>query len=380
MKKRELITVDYILQLGLNKLRKSDHRDQLVQVAWLTDQLLEVIAENLSDENADRNSFRFKLETFRRAILESHANGVAGSTALSTLDLCRGQFKQIQTHREERDEHLAEIIQFLRKAFTSLTGDSRAFHEDLLGTIGRISELSDLNDTEELKSKFAKEANELSRMIAEKQKREQFQFSQVSEQISILHHKLKIAQAEAFLDGLTGMANRRNFDFTIQRWIIANEKSEDPFTMAIIDLDNFKQINDHYGHQIGDQVLIEIAMALGGKIRAKDYLARFGGEEFVILSAGMKLSESEKRFSEMLKHIEAMQCDCKTDQNETLTVSITASCGIAEYAFGEDPRNFISRAEEALSDAKQAGKNRVATKRRPLLGAFYEGRKRNSIA
>jgi diguanylate cyclase (GGDEF)-like protein len=372
--------VDYILQLGLNKLRKSDRRDPIVPIVWLIDQLLEVIAENLSGEDADRNSFRFKLETCRRAILESHGEDISGLTALSTLDLCRGQFKKLQTHRQERDEHLAEIIQFLRKSMSSLTGDSRAFHEDLLGTIGRISEHIDLKDMHELKSRVARETSELNQVITEKQKREQFQFSQFSEQISILQHKLKVAKAEAFLDGLTGIANRRNFDFTIERWLIAHEKSEDPFTLAIFGLDSLKQTNDNYGHQIGDQVLMEIAMELGRNVRAKDYLARFGGEEFVILSAGMKLMESEKRFSEMLKHIEKMQCDCKNAENETLAVFITTSCGIAEYVPGENTRDLIKRTEEALYEAKQAGKNRVATKRRPLLGAFYEGRRRNSIA
>jgi diguanylate cyclase (GGDEF)-like protein len=380
MGKGSRLIVDYILQLGLNKLRKSDLKDPNVQAVWLINQLLEVLTEILFDEGADGNSFHSQLEVFRRTILDSRGNEISGLTALNTLDLCRGQFKKSQARRHERDEHFAEIILFLRKALAGLTGDSRTYHEDLLGAAGRIRDLVNLKDIDELRSKVAAEVSDLNRAIVEKQKREQTQFAQLSEQVSVLQHKLEAAKAEASLDGLTGIANRRNFDFTIQRWVIAHEKSEEPFTVAIFDLDGFKQINDNYGHQVGDQVLVETAVELSRKIRSNDFLARYGGEEFVVLSAGMKLLESEKRFSEVLRQIESKRFDLKNPENESLAISLTASCGVAEYATGESPRDLIQRADEALYGAKRAGKNRVAVKRRPLLSAFYEGRKRNSIA
>ena len=74
-------------------------------------------------------------------------------------------------------------------------------------------------------------------------------------QVSALQRKLEAAKAEASIDGLTGIANRRNFDFTIQRWVLSHEKSEDPFAVAIFDIDNFKRLNDTLGHQAGDAVL-----------------------------------------------------------------------------------------------------------------------------
>ncbi len=372
--------MDYILQLGLNKLRKADPKNPIVQIDWLMDQLLELIAENLSDEDMGSSSFRSQLEGLRREILQSNGNTLSGLTALNTLDLCRGQFRHRQTEQFKRDEYFAEIIVFLRKALADLTGESRSFHEDLLGSTGRIQDLIELKDIQELKTRIAAEVNQLNRVVSERQKREQVQFVQLSEQISVLQHKLEIAKAEASLDGLTGIANRRNFDFTIQRWVIAHEKSEEPFTAAIFDLDNYKQINDSHGHQIGDRVLVSTALELGRSIRASDFLARYGGDEFVILSNGMRLSESEKRFSGILRQIEGMRFDCKNTESQPVTDSLTASCGIAEYALGESARDLIRRADEALYEAKRLGKNRVAIKRRPLLSAFYEGRKRNSIA
>ena len=368
--------MDYILQLGLNRLRKSGSTDPAVRITWLIDQLLEVIAENLSDEDTGRSSFRSQLENLRRDILAVGDGNIPGLTALGTLDLCRGQFRLSHSKRLERDEHFTEIIVFLRKALAGLTGDSRTFHEDLLLTTKRIKGLVELKDIQELKGKIAAEVEALNQAVVEKQRREQVQFTHLTEKILVLQRKLETAKAEASLDGLTGIANRRNFDFTIQRWVIAHEKNEEPFTMAILDLDNFKQINDSYGHQIGDQVLVAAAMELGKNIRGSDYLARYGGEEFIILAAGMKLGESERRFSSLLKKIEGTRFACKSIEKGDLAISVTASCGLAEYALGESALDLIRRADEALYEAKRQGKNRAITKRRPLPGAFYEGRKR----
>ena len=372
--------MDYILQLGLNKLRKTDSRNPIVQIDWLIDQLLEVIAENLTDEDSGGSSFRVQLEGFRREILEAGRDGIPGLTALNTLDICRGQFKHCQNKQLKRDEYFTEIIIFLRKALINLSGDTKTFHEDLLVTTDRMKHLVDLRDIEELKSRITAEVNELNQAVTEKQKRDQVQFAQLSEQVAVLQHKLEAAKAEASLDGLTGIANRRNFDFTVQRWVIAHEKNEEPFTVALFDLDTFKQINDNYGHQVGDQVLIATAMELGKCIRASDFLARYGGEEFVILSAGMRLPESEKRFSEILRRIEGTRFNCKAADGGELNISLTASCGVAEFAFGEHVHNLIRRADEALYEAKRSGKNRVATKRRSFFKTFTEDRKRNSIA
>jgi diguanylate cyclase (GGDEF)-like protein len=372
--------VDHILELHLKRRRKADSNDSTVQIIQVVDQLLEVIADNLSDDDAGCNSFRSQLESLQLEILDSGGAVMEGSTALRVIELCRRQFRHAQTRQLERDQNFAEIIAFLRKSLASLTGDSRMFHEDLLGTTDRIRGLVELKDIQELKSKITAEVNELNRAVIEKQKREQIQFAQLSEQIGSLQKKLEEAEAEASLDGLTGIANRRNFDFTIQRWVIAHEKSEEPFTVALLDLDNFKLINDSCGHQTGDHVLVSTALEIGRNIRADDYLARYGGDEFVILASGMKLADSLKRFAVLLRYIENIQFECKNAEKGVLPVSITTSCGLAEYALGENAKDLIRRADDALYEAKRGGKNQVIAKRRPLLGALYEGRKHKSSA
>lgn len=371
--------MDYILKLGLNERRKAGPAELAVQVVWLMDQLLEMIAENLL-EDEDSSLFRSRLEKLRTEILESGGSKIPSQTALNALNLCQDEFRLARSKRIQREEHFAEVIVFLRESLASLIGESKTFHDNLLESSERIRELIELKDIKELKLRVAAEVNEFNRFVSEKQEKEKLQFTELTEQITILQRKLEAAKAEASLDGLTGIANRRNFDFTIQRWVLAHEKSEEPFTVAIFDIDNFKEINDTYGHQIGDQVLISTAAELGRNIRSTDFLARYGGDEFVILSQGMRRPDSEKRFSSLLKSIQTTPFECKSAESEPSFVSITASCGVAEYALGESARDLIRRADEAMYEAKRDGKNRVVTKRRPLLGAYYEGRKRNSVA
>jgi len=371
--------LDHIIQLNLSDLSTAGANGALVHSVWLIDQLLEVIAENVSADDAERSNFRTRLESLRNVILESGGNRLSGAVASETLELCRGQFRQAQAKRLEREEHFAEIIAFLRNSLITLTGDSRTCHEDLLGTTDRIKALAEMKDIQELKARIAAEVNALNQAVLEKQKREQIQFAQLSARISALQKKLEEAKVEASLDGLTGIANRRYFDFTLQRWIAAHHKSEEPFVVALLDLDNFKQINDNYGHQVGDQVLTATAIEISRSIRSSDFLARYGGEEFVVLSSGMRLAEAQKRFAALLQHIEEMRFDCRSAEKESLSLSLTCSCGVAEYALGESAKDMISRADEALYEAKRSGKNRVVVKRRPLLSAFYEGRKRTSL-
>ena len=163
----------------------------------------------------------------------------------------------------------------------------------------------------------------------------------------------------AFLDSLTGIANRGNFTLALQRWVAAHEKSKDPFTASILNIDDFRQINDGYGPQIGDQVLILAAADLSGNIRSTDFVARYGGDEFVILSAGMRLSEAERRFSNLLKTIKSKSYVCKSADGRASSVSLTASCGVAEYGLGESAEELIRRAGKAVRLAKREGKNRV---------------------
>ena len=126
----------------------------------------------------------------------------------------------------------------------------------------------------------------------------------------------------------------------------------------MLDLDNFKAINDTRGHRVGDRVLLCAARFFGKSIRQNDFLARFGGEEFVMLIDGLGVSQAHAKFTEMLQRLAASKYDYEI-AGGVASISFTASCGLAEHASDEPLESLLQRADQALYKAKKGGKNRA---------------------
>jgi diguanylate cyclase (GGDEF)-like protein len=154
-------------------------------------------------------------------------------------------------------------------------------------------------------------------------------------------------------DGLTQLYNHRHFQAQFLREAKRVERSGGPLCLVLVDVDDFKLLNDRLGHSAGDRVLQEIAKAMSGQIRATDYLARYGGEEFVLLlpqtgiEGGLALAEKVRGA------IEALELPVIGPEGR---VQVTVSIGLALYARG--PEATFDAADRALYEAKAAGKNR----------------------
>lgn len=156
----------------------------------------------------------------------------------------------------------------------------------------------------------------------------------------------------ALHDSLTNLPNRRAFDAMIRR--IAHRGG--PAALLVIDIDDFKFINDSSGHPVGDQLLSEIGQLLQKQLRPFDFLARFGGDEFVALLEEVKEDETAA-IAERLRHtVEAFWLE-----HGDAALHATISVGVAMIDGSADPKTFISRADAALYAAKERGKNRVVT-------------------
>ena len=158
-------------------------------------------------------------------------------------------------------------------------------------------------------------------------------------------------QEEATIDPLTGAYNRRTFRSVLDDAMQAYNIRKEGFVLTIIDIDYFKQVNDNYGHQKGDEVLKAIGHHLKSKIRGDDTLIRYGGEEFVICFQNMPLVKA----TEIMEDIrETIACLNLLDDK-----SVTISVGLSEVHKGDTPTSILSRADKALYRAKAAGRNRV---------------------
>lgn len=163
-------------------------------------------------------------------------------------------------------------------------------------------------------------------------------------------------------DALTGAFNRRHFGITLENAFKHSERYHRPLSVALIDVDCFKSINDSFGHQAGDLVLAEIARRFAKSVRASDYFARYGGEEFVVLLPETML-EDAVQFSEKLRTVIAGM-PVTTADGKTLPVTVSVGTASAAHTRFTSPSELIAAADQALYRAKRNGRNRVEAERR----------------
>jgi diguanylate cyclase len=153
------------------------------------------------------------------------------------------------------------------------------------------------------------------------------------------------------IDGLTQLANRAYFDEKITEMIALRERYNDPFSLLMIDVDNFKEINDTHGHQGGDRILKGISFKIKSTLRESDFVARFGGDEFAVIVIKAAADIAWKLCSNVRESRFLL---------DGTNVSTTLSIGVAEVAMGEAAESLLKRADQALYRVKEQGRNGVA--------------------
>ncbi|WP_461830109.1 diguanylate cyclase [Aquifex sp.] len=161
---------------------------------------------------------------------------------------------------------------------------------------------------------------------------------------------------EANYDPLTGLLNRRQLFRILSDIVDLAKLTGNPFTLAIIDIDNFKQINDKYGHLVGDCILKEIANIMKQSFGKSDYLFRYGGEEFLVIMPSTSLEEALKALERFKENVEKHKFSLDHQECPKVTVSIGVCGDIGEH---KDIKGYIDCADKKLYIAKRSGKNRI---------------------
>jgi diguanylate cyclase len=177
--------------------------------------------------------------------------------------------------------------------------------------------------------------------------------------IENLQSSLEAIRYESLTDELTTLNNRKHFENSIERVIDQSNESGRGFALLMTDIDHFKNFNDTYGHQTGDQVLRLVALAVKQNVKSQDIACRYGGEEFAIILPNTELEEAGKigeaiRVAVMSKEL------VKRSTGENLG-RVTISVGIATFQDRESAHSIVSRADKAMYAAKNAGRNLVRT-------------------
>lgn len=168
-----------------------------------------------------------------------------------------------------------------------------------------------------------------------------------------LEQRVQSLHEKATRDPLTQVANRAEFDRIHASWVESHLERQLPCSLVICDIDHFKKINDNYGHQAGDDVLIAFSALLRRHCRSGDLVARYGGEEFVMLCADCDNATATRRAEDLRVELAELQMVALSGR------CITASFGVTELQSGDTPETMLRRADRALYQAKECGRNMV---------------------
>ncbi len=168
-----------------------------------------------------------------------------------------------------------------------------------------------------------------------------------------LEERVQNLHEQATTDPLTGVHNRAEFERVFQRLVQSSLDTGTPCSIVICDIDRFKQVNDVYGHQAGDQALVNFATLLQSCTRPGDLVARYGGEEFVLLCAGCDNATAARRAEQIRREL------AHTPQEALNGRCMTASFGVTQLQLGDTTETMLRRSDRALYQAKDSGRNRV---------------------
>jgi diguanylate cyclase len=254
------------------------------------------------------------------------------------------------------------VIEMLSKAMAAFDAESREHNRGILEQSRRLEEATRLDDIQSLKRALLRETDRLRQAVREKESRDKAQIEKLSLQVSALNREVQSVRSASERDRLTGIFNRRAFDRHLDDRITRNAAQAEPFALLMIDIDDFKRINDTYGYLAGDQVLVTLANKCLQAVRGQDLLARYGGEELAILLPGASLKNAIKKSRQICQSIAATRYVLEgMPPWEALT--LTVSIGVSAWCQGDTAAALLGRADQALRAAKDAGKNRAVSEK-----------------
>lgn len=164
----------------------------------------------------------------------------------------------------------------------------------------------------------------------------------------------------ATMDALTGLNNRRQFEARLKEQFSVANRQDTPLCAIMTDIDFFKKFNDNYGHSVGDAVLKSTANVIRGELREYDIPSRYGGEEFCILLPNTSINEARVVAERLRVAVESSKLEIKSEKTQQVeNLSVTISVGLAQLDVKDMPEDLYMKADKALYDAKEGGRNRV---------------------
>ena len=334
------------------ELQASDAQQQQEMLKRILLLLVENIGELLDDD------------TWLRGQLDLVQEVVTGPLKIQSLQEAEKRLKEVIYKQGLVKHGLREATATLKATmttFVSRMSDAVAANDEYQGKIAshieRISSTEDVLELNRILESLLEETRSAqadSRRAHDQLVEERDTALQAEGRIKELETELAQMSALVREDPMTRSLNRRGMDDEFARESSRADRYDTPFSIAVLDVDNFKALNDKRGHQTGDEALIHLVKVAKEELRLTDHIARMGGEEFLIILPNTPLDEAAKIITRLQRSLTKKYF---LDNNEK--VLITFSAGVAQRTAGESQEATIGRADSAMYEAKHSGKNRV---------------------
>ncbi|MCX7176704.1 MAG: GGDEF domain-containing protein [Proteobacteria bacterium] len=318
--------------------------------------LLQLIIENIGELTLD--------ESWLKGQVDGLLASIQPPITLRQLDETERRLRAVILKQSEAKRQSIQAQEEMRKmlaafvvSLATINESSTTFQLKIEDSARKITGVKRIEDLAPL----LKDVIEATRSMAEETSQTRYKLKGMQEKVEAteatlvrLYEELDHASAQARHDPLTDALNRKGLDDALAREIASVRRRNVPLSISMLDIDNFKRLNDRLGHEAGDQALVHLANVARHCMRPNDTLARYGGEEFVILMPDTTLEDGIEAMTRLQR--ELTKTFFLTDAEKIL---ITFSAGVAQLATDESGLDAVKRADRAMYLAKRAGKNRV---------------------
>ena len=309
-------------------------------------------------DEIDSDKFVSELRSLREKIIAQRRN--LESDLVSDSEFIREFARQQSAHLGNLEDELRGIIEMLIRGLKSVDSDVADFHRNIAKHLESLGSICQIRDLRQLRGALQNEISLAQASLTASEQKQERSMEALASQVTVLRDKLEVAEGEARQDALTGVLNRRALDEMLKAWVEKFHAGGEKFSVILMDLDNFKEINDSFGHAVGDRALLAVVGCCRSRIRQGDVLARYGGDEFVYLLPGSSARNATKVAKKICEELANTGFELEDENAGTHQLQLAASFGVTECKKKDSLESIMQRADAALYQAKNQGRSRVS--------------------
>ena len=337
-----------------SKCETDENSNDLVQQGLL--KLLNLLMDSTGELLSEDRWIKSQLTKLKKAM--------SGSLDMQVISQAEALLEKIVQRQLHIKQNLSETRETMQKMVASLISNleelsdaTGGYYDKLEYYSDKIKQTKDIKGLNQLLAEIVLETQKVQKSVLTHRSDllvAQTEMNAAQSQITQLEAQLQEMSEQVQEDHLTGALNRRGFDNAFRREVTYLSHTQGLLCFALLDIDNFKQLNDTHGHQVGDDALVYLVEAVKETLRREDVISRYGGEEFAILLPNSALKEAISTIARIKRYLTK-----KFFLHGNNRLLITFSAGVAQYQPGESQESLFKRADEALYRAKSNGKNQI---------------------